>query len=53
MTITPHHLKLDEPLAMLPTTADKVNIVSLSDMKIAVHERWTKRKLVQQKISST
>ena len=48
LTITPHHLKLGRSVAMLPSSADKASELDLSDMKISVHDRWTKRKLVQQ-----
>ena len=33
---------------MLPSSADKASELDLSDMKISIHDRWTKRKLVQQ-----
>ena len=33
---------------MLPSTADKMNESDVADTKIAVFDRWTKRKLVQQ-----
>ena len=39
LTITPHHLKLGSSNAMLPSSADKVNELDLSDMKISVHDR--------------
>ena len=48
LTITPHHLKLGRPIAMLPSAADKKNESDVTDTKIAVFDRWTKRKLVQQ-----
>ena len=47
LTITPHHLKLGRPIAMLPSTADKMNESNVADTKIAVFDRWTKRQLVQ------
>ena len=48
LTITPHHLKLGRPIAMLPSTADKMNESDVADTKITVFDRCTKRKLVQQ-----
>ena len=46
LTIIPHHLKLGRPIAMLPSTADKMNEADVADTKIAVYDKWTKRKLV-------
>ena len=48
LTITPHHLKLGRPIAMLPSKADKINEADVADTKTVVYDRWTERKLVQQ-----
>ena len=34
LTITPHHLKLGRPIAMLPSTADKMNESDVADTKL-------------------
>ena len=48
LRITPHHSKLGRPIAILSSTAEKINKADLADIKIAVWDRWTERKLVQQ-----
>ena len=48
LTITPHHLKLGRPVAMLPASTDEMNEGDLKKLKISIHDRWTKRKLIQQ-----
>ena len=48
LTITPHHLKLGRPAALLPSSADDIDADSFNKIKLSIHDRWTKRKLIQQ-----
>ena len=48
LTITSHHLKLIQLVAMLPASTDEMNEDDLRKLKIAIHDRWKKRKLIHQ-----
>ena len=48
LVITPFHLKLGRASATLPSSVDDITNESLAKIKLSIHDRWMKRKLIQQ-----
>ena len=49
LTITPYHLKLGRPVAMLPCSIDHLRAEDLDNIKISIQNRWQQRKQIQAK----
>ena len=49
LTITPFHLKLAKPVAILPSSIDQLDATDLDKIKLSIKDRWQKRKVLQHK----